>query len=99
MLQFKRVEKKGNTMNHAATINTRIDSKLKHDAEIILEGVGVSRAEAIRMFYKQICLHNGIPFDVRLPNAKTIDAINELEQGGGSTVHSMAEAWQEIDGA
>ena len=36
-------------------------------AEGILNALGMTASSAISMFYKQIILHNGLPFDVVLP--------------------------------
>ncbi|MDX2345588.1 MAG: type II toxin-antitoxin system RelB/DinJ family antitoxin [Legionella sp.] len=86
-------------MNKAATINARIEPKLKHQAEAILHHVGLSTAEAIRLFYTQICLNKGLPFEVKLPNAETLAAIDELESGKGSKYNSMDDVWNDIDDA
>ena len=86
-------------MNKAATINARIEPNLKQQAEAILHGVGLSTAEAIRIFYTQICLKKGLPFKVRLPSAETRAAMNELESGKGARYHSMDEVWDDLDNA
>lgn len=86
-------------MNKAATINIRIESGLKHQAETILHAVGLSQAEAIRMFYKQICLQKGLPFEVKIPNKATLDAITELESGKGTRYASVKDMWDDIDNA
>lgn len=66
-------------MNKSAMINTRINPALKQEAEQILAEVGLSSAEAIRLFYRQICLHNGLPFVVRIPNEITRQALQDAE--------------------
>jgi DNA-damage-inducible protein J len=86
-------------VNKAATINARIEANLKYQAEAILHNVGLSTAEAIRIFYTQICLNKGLPFEVKLPNAETLAAINELESGKGTKYNSMDEVWSDINGA
>jgi DNA-damage-inducible protein J len=86
-------------MNKAATINARIEPKLKYQAETILRGVGLSTAEAIRLFYTQICLKKGLPFEVKLPNVETLAAIDELESGKGTQYNSMDEVWSDIENA
>lgn len=86
-------------MNKAATINARIEPNLKRQAETILHDVGLSTAEAIRIFYTQICLKKGLPFEVKLPNAETMAAINALESGKGARYHSMDEVWSDLDNA
>ena len=82
-------------MNKVATINARIEPKLKHQAESILHSVGLSTAEAIRIFYKQICLNRGLPFEVKIPNTKTADAIQELESGNGNEYNSIDDVWDD----
>ncbi len=51
----------------SANINVRIEPELKEEAEAILSKVGLSPSSAINMFYKQIVLHKGLPFEVLLP--------------------------------
>lgn len=62
-------------------MNARIEPSLKTQAEGILLQVGLTSAEAIRLFYKQICLNKGLPFSVKIPNKKTIAAIKEAKIG------------------
>ena len=86
-------------MSKAATINARIEPGLKTRAEAILHKVGLSTAEAIRIFYSQICLQNGLPFDVKIPSKKTQNAIEELESGKGERFKTMKDVWDSIDDA
>ena len=51
-----------------ASVNVRIQEDVKARAEQILETIGISRATAIDTFYRQIILHNGIPFQLRIPD-------------------------------
>lgn len=50
-----------------ANVNVRIQESIKKQAEQILETIGIPRATAIDMFYRQIILNNGIPFALKLP--------------------------------
>ncbi len=86
-------------MNKAATINTRISPDLKNKAEAILHAVGLSQAEAIRIFYTQICLTQGLPFEVKVPSSLTLEAINELEAGKGTRYSSTKSMWDDLDNA
>ena len=56
---------------------TRIDTDLKNNAEGILSQLGISPSSAIQMFYSQIILKKGIPFELRLTSDKPI-AIGEM---------------------
>jgi addiction module RelB/DinJ family antitoxin len=50
-----------------ANLYARIEPDVKNQAESILEELGIPASSAITMFYKQIILHRGLPFDVKLP--------------------------------
>ncbi len=47
-------------------VRARIDLRLKRDTEKILDGLGLTTAEAIRIYLHQIRLHKGLPFNLRL---------------------------------
>jgi DNA-damage-inducible protein J len=70
-------------LGKTAYITARIEPKLKAQAGRVLAKVGVSTTDAITMFMRQVVLHEGLPFEVRVPNARTRKAIDELEAGGG----------------
>lgn len=57
----------------SANLYARIEPDVKEQAESILMALGVPASNAINMFYKQIILHNGLPFEVKLPSAKPVD--------------------------
>ena len=60
-----------------ANLYARIEPDVKEQAENILSALGIPVSGAINMFYKQIILQRGLPFDVKLPVAKPV-SINEL---------------------
>ena len=66
-----------------ATVNTRIDADLKADAEAVLRKLSLTPTDAVRLLYKQIALRRGLPFDLAIPNAETVAALEEAERGGG----------------
>ena len=66
-------------MGKTGYITARIEPKLKARAARVLAAVGVSTTDAITMFLQQVVLRDGLPFDVRVPNAETRTAIEELE--------------------
>ena len=54
-------------MAKTANMYARIEPDLKSQAEAILSALGISASNAITMFYKQIVLQKGLPFEVKLP--------------------------------
>lgn len=82
-----------------ATINARVDERLKSRAEKVLRKVGVSTTEAITMLLHQIVLRQGLPFEVTIPNAETRRAMAELDAGKGEVFQgSAAELFDHILG-
>ena len=73
-------------MSKSARVQARIDESLKSEAETVFRRLGMSTSEAISLFFAQVGLHKGLPFPVRVPNQETIEAMQELENGGGSKV-------------
>lgn len=58
-------------MSKTAVITTRVDPKLKAEVEQILAQLGMTTAQAITMFLKQVELNQGLPFTPRLPQRDT----------------------------
>lgn len=73
----------------SANLYARIEPDVKKQAESILSALGIPASNAINMFYKQIILHKGLPFEVKIPSARPVemstlseDKMNaELEKG------------------
>lgn len=83
-------------MHKIATINTRIEPKLKMQAETILRKVGLTSAEAVRLFYMQICLNHGLPFEVKIPNKKTIKAMHDADSRKTHKVKSVDKLFEDL---
>ena len=62
-----------------ATINARVDERLKARAEIVLRKVGISTSDVITMLLHQIVLRQGIPFEVKIPTAQTVAEMAALD--------------------
>jgi len=58
-------------MNKSSTIRARIEPGLKDKAEQIFQKLGLTTTQAITLFYRQVELRNGLPFDVAIPNDTT----------------------------
>jgi DNA-damage-inducible protein J len=58
-------------MIKSATVRARIEPSLKEDVEHLFKQMGLTTTEAINLFYQQIKLRNGLPFNVVVPNKTT----------------------------
>jgi DNA-damage-inducible protein J len=74
-------------MGKTGYITARVEPKLKARAGRVLAKVGVSTTDAITMFLTQVVLKDGMPFEVRAPNAATAKAIDKMEAGEGETFY------------
>lgn len=83
-------------------IQARVDSKVKEDAEDIINKLGISLNEAIRMFLMQIIIHKGIPFKPSLkpeyePNEMLQQVIADVEDKKDLTRYKNTdEMWQDL---
>jgi DNA-damage-inducible protein J len=55
-------------MAKTAMIRARTEPELKSDAEVLFKELGLSVTEAINLFYRQLRLKKGLPFDVKMAN-------------------------------
>lgn len=65
------------------TARARIRPNIKSEAECILHDLGLSVSTAFELFYRQIIMNRGLPFDVRIPNKTTLKAIENARKGRG----------------
>ena len=75
------------------TVKVRVSSELKDEAEAVFAAIGMSTAEAIRVFMQQAVNCGGLPFrpTAKTPNAESRQAIAELADGGGETFQTTED--------
>jgi len=61
--------------------NVYLDANMKEQAKQIFKKYGVSLSDAINMFLTQSVMERGIPFELKLPNAETVQAIEDARKG------------------
>jgi DNA-damage-inducible protein J len=66
-------------MTETAVVSARMDSDLKRSAEQIFKEMGLSAAQAIRLFYGEVDRQHSLPFRVKIPNEATRQALREAE--------------------
>lgn len=68
-------------MAKSANLYARIEPEVKEQAENILSALGIPASNAINMFYKQIILQRGLPFEVKMPSLKPTEmsALSETQ--------------------
>ncbi len=79
-------------------LSTRIDHDTKLAFTHVCDEVGLSPSQAIKLFAKAVINYGGIPFELRskTPNSKTLEAIQELENGKGNSADDINQLFQEL---
>ncbi len=69
-----------------ATVRARIDTNLKQEVEDILKQIGLTTSQAITLFMNKIKNERGIPFELKVPNALTLQAMEDADNNIGETI-------------
>jgi DNA-damage-inducible protein J len=68
-------------MGKTTTVRARIEPELKDKAEHIFRQLGLTTTQAITLFYKQVELQKGLPFNVVIPNETTRKTFDDTDTG------------------
>ena len=78
-------------------VRARIDGHVKEEATSVLDKMGLSVSDAIRMLLIRVAKEKALPFEVRIPNAETVAAIEEARQGKGKKFKNVAELMKDLN--
>lgn len=78
-------------MSKSAVVRARIEPELKENAESILDQLGLNPTQAITIFYRQVELRGGLPFDVAIPTTTTQRVFESTDAGRELVVCEDAE--------
>lgn len=83
-------------MANTITIHARLDKDLKENVDSILNELGMTPTDAIKLFYKQIELNKGLPFEIKVPDKVLAEKklLNELKEGKKT---GEEQGWLDID--
>ena len=80
-----------------AVVRARIDQRLKDEATAVLEAVGLTVSDAVRMMLVRTAAEKALPFDPLVPNKKTIAALKAAKQGKLKTVGKIDELMADLN--
>ena len=96
-------------MARTSNVFARVEPEIKDQAEEILDQLGIPMSNAIGMFLRQVIIHNGIPFEMKLPVKKPLvmselskddfdkeisKGINDIESGNVYSEEELLEDFQ-----
>ena len=73
-------------MAKTATVRARIQPRLKTHAEDIFQRLGLNPTQAITIFYRQVEMRDGLPFDLVIPTSETKQTFQSTDEGQGIIV-------------
>ena len=85
-------------MNADTVVRARIDRDTKTRATEALQAMGLSVSDAIRLLLLRVADEKRLPFAVQVPNATTVKAMKELDEGKGERFVSVEELFEDIGG-
>ncbi|WP_019223230.1 type II toxin-antitoxin system RelB/DinJ family antitoxin [Bartonella rattaustraliani] len=62
-------------------VRARIDKTVKKEAHEILASLGLTVSDFIRIALTKVVNEKGLPFDMYVPNAKTLETFEKSEKG------------------
>ncbi|MFC2164558.1 type II toxin-antitoxin system RelB/DinJ family antitoxin [Acidobacteriota bacterium] len=68
-------------MSKTETIRARVEPELKTKAEKVFRKLGLTTTQAITLFYKQVELRDGLPFQIAIPNKTTRRTFDATDAG------------------
>ena len=75
----------------------RVDEEGYLKAREILSQIGLNYSQAIGIFNSMIILNKGLPFELKIPNSQTRQALHELEVRDGKTFDNADELFADLD--
>ena len=84
-------------MARDTVVRARIDGHVKEEATSVLDKMGLSVSDAIRMLLIRVAREKALPFDVRVPNAETAAAIEEARQGKLESFDSVGKLIKDLN--
>jgi DNA-damage-inducible protein J len=79
-----------------ATARALIEPTVKREAESILKKMGLSVSNSVELFYRQVVAQRGLPFELQVPNEKTMKAIRNSRSGKGRRFSTAKELFEDL---
>jgi DNA-damage-inducible protein J len=83
-------------MAETSMVHVRVDEKVKANATAALEAMGISVSDAVRMMLVRVAVEKALPFEVKVPNAKTAKAMREADRKKGKRFKSAAAVFEDL---
>ena len=86
-------------MARTEVVQARMDTQTKAQAVEVFNELNISTSQAITVFFRQVALQRGIPFDLKIPNKVTVETVAKVRRGEDLIrVSGIDELREEIEG-
>ncbi len=79
------------TISIKETTSVKLDKEAKEEAKQIFKKLGMTMGDAFNMFLYQVNLNKGLPFELKIPNEETKNAIEEAREAKNVEAFSIDE--------
>ncbi len=83
-------------MKSDAVIRARIPADIKDRAIAVLDKMGLTPSDLIRLTFLRVAEEGRLPFAVEVPNQATTQALREMESGGGDTFATAEDLFKHL---
>lgn len=66
-------------MSASTMLHVRIDERTKERGNAVLEAIGLTAADAVRLLYHRLIAEQGFPLELKVPNAQSLAAMAEAD--------------------
>ena len=77
-------------------VHIRIDQRVKDKASKTLAAMGLSVSDAVRMLLVRVAAEKALPFEVKVPNATTVKAMEAADRREGKRYRSAAALFKDL---
>ncbi len=78
-------------------VHIRVDEQVKAQAAEALASMGLSVSDAVRMMLVRVAAEKALPFEIRVPNAETVAAMRELDEGLGKRFDTVEDLMADLN--
>ena len=78
-------------------VHVRVDKRIKTQASKTLSAMGLSVSDAVRVLLTRVAAEKALPFEIKVPNAKTVAAVREARKGGLPSFDNVSDLLADLN--
>lgn len=78
-------------------VHVRIEKRIKTQAAKTLAAMGLSVSDAVRVLLTRVAVEKAIPFEVKVPNPKTVAAMQQARKGSLPSFSSVSTLMDDLN--